>query len=308
MRIAAIDIGSYSVRLTIAQVEGNDIKVLLEKGYITSLASGLREKGYMNEYRVKETLAILKEYRKEIDRLKVDKVVAVATEALRKAKNAKEFLKRVKEETEIEVRIITPEEEGELAFIATAFSLKPEGKFLVVDQGGGSTEFIFGEGFTIEEISSLPMGIVNLTERFLKSDPPAPEEIQNLMEFLQTHINPLKRDVKEVIGLGGTITTLASLDQNVYPYDPSRIHGYKLKKENIKIWLERLSLIPSEERSRLYRQIEDRRAQVIVAGIAMFLKILDIFDKEYLIVGDWGVKHGLIVKELTSKEGAKKAL
>ncbi len=302
MRIATIDIGSYSVRLTVADVENHDINLILEKGRITSLASGVREKGVLSEDRIEETLRVLEEYKEDIDRLGANKVIAVATEALRKAKNAQDFLEEVRKRTGIEVQIITPEQEGELAFLATAYSLRPRGKFLVIDQGGGSTEFIFGEDFNIEDLTSLPMGIVNLTERFIKHDPPTQTDIEELMSYLETHIKPLKREVNEIVGLGGTITTLVALELNLYPYDPKKVHGYRLSKESIEKWFNILAQIPYPERSKRYKQIEDKRAQVILAGIAMFIKVLDIFEKDSLLVGDWGVKHGLIVRELLSQE------
>lgn len=299
MRIAAIDIGSYSVRLTVAQVRDGEITLLLEKGRITSLGSGVREKGVLREDRINETLNVLEEYRKDIERLKVERVVAVATEAIRKAKNASEFLGLVKRRTGIEVEVISPAEEGRLAFLGATYLLRPSGKVLVVDQGGGSTEFVFGVDSKPKEVLSLPIGIVNLTERFLKHDPPTEEEIKNLFEFLRKEIAPLKREVNEVVGLGGTITTLAALEYDVYPYEPSAVQGKTLSLESIRRWFDTLITLPSKERSRKYRQIEDRRAEVIVSGIAMFVVILETFRKEKLRVSDWGLKHGLIVRELT---------
>ena len=302
MRIAAIDIGSYSVRLTVAEIKNGDIEILLEKGYITSLGSGVKETGRLREDRVEETLRVLEEYRNDIENLSVDKVVAVATEALRRAENADGFLKEVMKKTGIEVKIITPQEEGELAFLATAYSLRPEGEFLVVDQGGGSTEFIFGSDMRVKDMVSLPVGIVNLTESFLKHDPPTEEEVKKLMDFLEEKIKPLKREVDEIVGLGGTITTVVALEKGVYPYDPSRIHGERLSLEALRRWFKTLVSIPYRERSRRFKQIEDRRAEVIVSGIAMFVKLLEVFDKDSLRVGDWGVKHGLIVKEALSEK------
>ncbi len=302
MRVGAIDIGSYSVRLTIADVSGEGIRILLERGYITSLGSGIKESGRLNKERVEETLRVLEEYKEEMERLGVDRVVAVATEALRRAENSQDFLNLVKERTGIEVRIITPEEEGRLAFLATAYSLRPEGYFLVVDQGGGSTEFVFGRDMEPESVISLPVGIVNLTEEFLRHDPPTEEEIEKLLSFLEERIAPMRRDVDELIGLGGTITTITALEYRVYPYDPEKIHGRELTLSALRKWFKTLVSLPYRERSRKYRQIEDRRAEVIVSGIAMFIKILEVFGKDRLRVGDWGVKHGLLVRELVRKE------
>ena len=300
MRIATIDVGSYSVRLTVAEIEKNKVNIILEKGYITSLASGLEEDSFLKEDRVEETLRVLKEYKEDIEKLKVDKVIAVATEALRKAKNSKDFIERVRKEVGVEIKVITPEEEGRLAYTAAVLSLEPEGVTLIVDQGGGSTEMVFGKDIHIDEVVSLPIGIVSLTEKFFQNDPPTEEEISELMQFLDKQISPIRKDVDTIVGLGGTITTVASLEFNIYPYSSEKIHGRKLSKEALSKWFSILAKLPYRERSKRFRQIEDRRAKVIVAGIAMFIKILDIFEKDCLVVSDWGVKHGLILREVMS--------
>ncbi|WP_461831859.1 Ppx/GppA phosphatase family protein [Aquifex sp.] len=298
MRIAAIDIGSYSVRLAIAESVNGDITLLLEKGRITSLGKKVKETGYLQEDRIRETLEVLKEYKREIEKYKVDKVVAVATEAIRRAKNGKEFIERVNKETGIPVKIITPEEEGRYAYLAVAYSLKLKGELCVVDQGGGSTEYIFGKNFSIKEITSLPFGIVNLTETFFRHDPPEEEEIKKFFAFLEREVSKVKKSCDYLVGLGGTITTLAALEYNVYPYDPKKIHGKKLTYEQIKKWFDTLKGIPSRERSKRFKQIEDKRAEVILAGIGIFLKTLEIFNKRELYVSDWGLREGIIVYEV----------
>ena len=298
MRVATVDIGSYSVRLTVADVEGRNLRIVKEEGAITSLGSGVKETGLLREDRIRETLEVLKRFRDIALSLGAQEIIAVATEALRRAKNSSDFLERVKEEVGIEVRIITPQEEGRLAFLASAFSLRPKGFFVVVDQGGGSTEFAYGQGVHPQEIISLPIGIVNLTERFLRHDPPTEEEVEELFSFLEGEIGKNVREVDTLVGLGGTITTLSALEQGVYPYDPQRIHGSKLTKEALERWFDTLRRLPARERSRKFPQVEDKRAEVILAGIAMFIKILELFRKEDLIVGDWGVKHGLIIEKI----------
>ena len=298
MRIASLDVGSYSVRLTVADVLDHEIKIVKELGRITSLASRLSEDSLLKEDRMEETLEVIKEFVEEAKKEGADRIVAVATEALRKAKNSQEFLKKVKEETGVDLQIISPQEEGKLAFLATAFSLKPEGFFVVIDQGGGSTEFVFGEGLNPKEIISIPMGIVNLTERFLKDDPPTQEQLDELEAFIRRKVKGVVREVDEIVGLGGTITTVCALEKNVYPYDPKKIHGSRLSRESLEKWFNTLKVLPAKERSERFKQIEDRRAEVILAGILMFIVILEGFSKDSLLVGDWGVKHGLIVKEL----------
>jgi exopolyphosphatase/guanosine-5'-triphosphate,3'-diphosphate pyrophosphatase len=296
MVVGAVDVGSYSARLTVARVGGGKIEILRELGRITSLSEGLLRTGYLREDRIRETLRVLKEFRDEIEKFGCERVKAVATEALRRAKNSGDFLALVKKETGLELEIISPQEEGRLAFLAVAYSLRPDGTFLVVDQGGGSTEFVFGEGMNTSEIISFDFGIVNLTERFIRNDPPSRKEIEELRAFVAQKIKRFRKMPHTIVGLGGTITTLVALEKNIYPYDPSAVHGSELSSEAVERWLDILSSIPLKERSKKFPQIEDRRAKVIVPGIAMYAEVLKHFRKETLLVSDWGVKQGLIVR------------
>ncbi len=307
MRVASIDIGSYSVRLSVGEIENGNLRIILDKGKITALGQKVKETGFLQEDRILETLRVLEEYKEYIEKLGVDKVIVVGTEALRKAKNGWEFVKRVEEEIGFRIEIIPPEEEGKLAYLGAAFSLKVRGRNCVVDQGGGSTEYIFGKDLEVESIHSFPFGIVNLTETFLKHDPPTDKEVETLSEFLEKEIRKVKRKVDNLIGLGGTITTLAALEYNVYPYNPEEVHGRELTYDQIKKWFEELRSIPARERSKRYKQVEDKRAEVILAGIMIFLKTLEVFEREKLIVSDWGLREGVIIREFLKTAGGGKS-
>lgn len=293
MRVAVIDIGTYSTRITIAEVEKNGFKILYEEGNITALGRGVKKTGLLSKEAMEETLKVLEKYKKLCEDFKVKKCLALGTEALRVAKNREEFLKKVRQ-LGIELKVISPQEEGTYAYLGAYYAVKPKGKTCVVDQGGGSTEYIFGEGPKVEEVVSLPFGIVNLTEQFIKNDPPTGEEIRALVEFLDEQIKKVKRPVDTLVGLGGTITTLAALEYNVYPYDPDKINGKVLTKEQIKKWFDKLSKLTVEERKKI-PQIEDKRAEAIIPGIAIFWRTLEIFEKDRLVVSDWAVKHGAII-------------
>ncbi|NPB06075.1 MAG: Ppx/GppA family phosphatase, partial [Aquificae bacterium] len=172
MRAAAIDVGSYSVRLSVGELQDGRLTILHEEGTITALGSGVKETGLLREDRVEETLRVLKRFADKARRLGAGRIEAVATEALRRARNAPEFLRRAEEETGIKVRVISPEEEGFLAYRGAVYELPVKGKVLAVDQGGGSTELVTGVEREPRRVRSLPFGIVSLTEGFLKSDPP----------------------------------------------------------------------------------------------------------------------------------------
>ncbi len=291
--VAAIDIGSYSIRLGIAKTE--PFEVLFEKGNIVEIGTGVKETSVIKEEKIKEAIETLKDFKHIIDSYKASSIVAVGTEALRKAKNKDEFIKRVKEEVGIEVKIISGEEEGELSFKASAFSLGLKKDIVVIDQGGGSTEFVYGKGSKIESVNSLPFGIVNLTEEFFKHDPPTDQEIKALFDFLDKSIKQILKPVDTVVGIGGTITTIAALHYHVYPYNGNIIHGKILSFEALKNWFWTLAKIPTEERKK-YKEIEDKRAKAIVSGIGIFYKVLELFEKDYLVISDFGLKHALLLK------------
>ncbi len=299
MRVASIDIGSYSVRLTIAEVS-NGLKILLERGAITALGKGVNEDGYLSNESMEETLKTLIEYKHIIDNYGVDHIIAVGTEALRVARNSGSFIDMVKKETGIEINIISSEEEGKYSYISAVYSLELKGNILVVDQGGSSTEFIYGKDTNIEKIISLKMGIVNLTERFINSDPPSKRELKKMQDFILNKLSGLHFQINDLIGLGGTITTLSALEYNVFPYDSRKIHGTILSLDSIRGWFERLVSMTVEERKKI-PAIEDRRAEAIIAGILMFMCILEYFNLNTIRVSDWGLKQGIIISKFLCK-------
>lgn len=285
MKVAVIDVGSYSCRLSVADLT-DGIKILYEEGNITSLAQSLSKTGQLSEDRMEETLNVLERYVQIAHKMGVKKIKAVGTEALRRARNTEEFLQKVKERTGLEVRVIKPEEEGKYAFWAVAYSLKPEGRFCIVDQGGASTEIVCGRGFEIDYLHSLPIGIVGLTEEFLNSDPPTIYELESLKNFLDEQIRPVVQPCQTLVGLGGTITTLCALQYGVYPYDPTLVHGKKLTIQQLMFWIEQLSSMRAEDRVRAFPQIEPKRSRVIVAGAVLFYRIMLLMGHTEIVVSD----------------------
>jgi len=296
--IALLDIGTYSTRMLIVAVRSDGrFDEILSVGRITALGRKLKETGYLQKEAMEETLAVLKEYVQIASQYKPEKILAVATQACREAKNAEEFISKVKE-LGIDVRVITGEEEARLAFIATAKALNIEGKFTVIDQGGGSTEFSYGEKSNLLASISFPFGIVNFTEKYIKSDPPKPEEIMQIKDFLKQQL-PIAyekmKDTEILVGLGGTITTVVALEYNIYPYDSKKVHGSKLTYETVTKWLNKLASMTVNQRKAI-PMIEDKRAEAIVPGIVIFQTAMEVFQKDEIIVSEWGVRHGLLLE------------
>jgi exopolyphosphatase/guanosine-5'-triphosphate,3'-diphosphate pyrophosphatase len=296
--IALLDIGTYSTRMLIVAVHFDGrFDEILSVGRITALGRKLKETGYLQKEAMEETLSVLKEYVQIASQYKPEKILAVATQACREAKNADEFISKVKE-LGIDVRVITGEEEARLAFIATAKALNIDGKFTVIDQGGGSTEFSYGEKSNLIASVSFPFGIVNFTEKYIKSDPPKPEEIMQIKDFLKQQL-PIAyekmKDTEILVGLGGTITTVVALEYNIYPYDSKKVHGSKLTYKAITKWLNKLASMTVNQRKAI-PMIEDKRAEAIVPGIVIFQTAMEVFQKDEITVSEWGVRHGLLLE------------
>ncbi|ACN98779.1 exopolyphosphatase [Sulfurihydrogenibium azorense Az-Fu1] len=298
--LVLIDIGTYSTRMLIIAVHNDgSFNEIFSVGRITALGRKLKETGYLQKEAMEETLAVLREYVLIAKEYHPDKIVAVATQACREAKNAQEFLEKVKQ-LGIDVRVITGEEEASLSFLATSKALNIQDKFVVIDQGGGSTEFSYGEKDKLIKAISFPFGIVNLTERFIKSDPPTKQELESLQEFLKPQIETAYKEMKDanqLVGLGGTITTVVALEKNLYPYDSKKVHGSTLTYDSVKKWFEKLSSMTLAQRKSI-PMIEDKRAESIISGIAIFKVAMEIFQKDTIRISEWGVRHGLLLSYL----------
>ncbi len=298
MRIATVDIGTNSTRLLIADVENGEVKPVLKVGKVTKLGRGVRETKRLSEESIERTLTVLKEFKKLIDEYGAEKVIAVTTEAARLAENSDEFLKKVKE-LGIELSVLSDMEEAELVFWANVSAFKPKGRAMTVDLGGGSTEIVYGTAERIEYLESLKFGVVFLTEKFLKSDPPKEEELSALKEFVRGELLKVKEHVSlpfEVYAVGGTITSVVAMEEEMEVYRPEIVHGYKVGRDVIEKWYRKLTKLTVEERKKI-KGLEENRADVIVPGLAFFKVFCEVFGKDYLTVSELGLLYGLALRE-----------
>ncbi|MCX7738933.1 MAG: Ppx/GppA family phosphatase [Hydrogenothermaceae bacterium] len=302
-KIAIVDIGTYSTRMLIVAIHpDNFFQEIFSIGRITSLGRNLKQTGMLQKDAMEETISTLREYSMLAREYQVSKIVAVATQACREAKNADEFLEKVKH-LGIDVRVISGEEEARLSFFATARALEIQDRFVVIDQGGGSTEFAYGKSPNLIKGVSFPFGIVNLTENFIRSDPPAREEILSLKEYIKEQISkvyPIMKDNSQLVGLGGTITTVVALEKQLFPYNSKKVHGSVLTYDTITKWLNRLSSMTVNQRKAI-PMIEDRRAEAIISGIVIFQTALEVFKKDLIRVSEWGIRHGILLSLLENR-------
>lgn len=307
MKIAIIDIGTNTTLLLVAEVSGDSsFKILHDECRITRLGEGLNSPNLTNPQflpqPMKRCLNALRDYKKTLEKFHCDDCHVVGTAAFRQANNANDFVERVKNELGLTIKIISGEEEAQLIHLACSRDFPNiEKPILVLDIGGGSTEFIFDDGKNIREIS-LPFGVVKLTEQFLFSDPPTENEMKNLEDFLKKEIaqkvKPLISTQKpSVIATAGTPTALKALALHLDKYDASQVHGKSLTRSEVEKIFVKLKNLPFAKRAQL-PCLPEKRADVILAGTAILMTVLDGLQLEKFWVSDRGLRFGILYKQI----------
>jgi len=298
--VGAVDCGTNSTRLLVCDRMGRD---LLRRTMITRLGEGVDDSGELSDKAISRTLAVLEEYRAVLDSYGVVRVRAAATSAARDASNAGEFLDAAESVLGVRPEVLEGIEEGRLSYKgATAELSKEEGPYLVCDLGGGSTELVAGsspdKGAPQEVVVSLDVGCVRVTERFLINDPPLQSELDAARDYASLVIDeaivahPRLRDPKKMVGVAGTISTLASLALGLSTYDPEATHHSVLSRSRIEGLLRELASETNEQRRRR-AGIEKGRADVIVGGAIVCSSVMDAFGHEGLIYSERDILDGI---------------
>lgn len=300
---SAIDIGSNSVRLLIADINDDfSYKVLSERNVVTRLGAGLQTVEILNEQSKEATLECLRRYRQETDVYGVKNISVAGTNALRIAEGSEAFINDISEICGAQMQVISGEKEALYSFTgATADRHDPDEKMLVMDIGGGSTEFIIGNTSSIQGVLSLPMGAVRLSEKYLigSSDPPPYDVLtdicQEINEKLEKNLSKDWANVDIIIGTGGTITTLGSMAHALTKYDPDIIHGTRMTTSMIGNILNDLTVIPDNER-KMYPGMDPRRSDIIIAGILIVMEILRYQKAESITISIRDILLGMILE------------
>ena len=296
-RFATIDVGSGSVLVHVAEQRPDGSFVTLAgHAVITRLGEGLAETGSLAPAAMERTIVALAELLDLARAHGVDRLAAVGTMALRQATNAPDFVARARRELGLALEVISGEEEARLSFLAARAALpQREAPTVVFDVGGGSTEFIQGRGEHIESRTSLPLGTIVLTRTFLRSDPLAPSELAAFDLHLAGALQLPPLDASGgVIALGGTLCSLAAHHHGLDSYDPDVVHGTVLDRATLATRMEVLSALPLAVR-RTLPGIPPKRADTILAGIALAQAVLRALDAPALTVCDRGLRHGLML-------------
>jgi exopolyphosphatase / guanosine-5'-triphosphate,3'-diphosphate pyrophosphatase len=300
-KVASIDIGTNTILLLIAEVSEGEIKPLFEMETIVRLGENLQRSGVISPEAMDRGLQTLTQYLDQCQALAVQKLFAVGTSALREAKNSEDFMRLVKEKLNLSIEVISGEEEAQLSFLAVAKDLREvKEPILVVDVGGGSTEFILGRGNQISQWISLPLGSVRFTEQFLRSDPVQEEEWQKMeRKIRELLVNiPHSQEPLSMVAVGGTATTLASVDQGLEEFIAEKIHHFVLKKEALKNQLLLYRPETIAERMKI-PGLPATRADVILAGGAILYLAMEELKCPAVLISCHGLRYGLLYKRLT---------
>jgi exopolyphosphatase/guanosine-5'-triphosphate,3'-diphosphate pyrophosphatase len=298
MRMAVVDVGTNSTRLFVADVEEGRVVAQLERvTRVTRLGAGVDAHGKLDPEAIARVLSTLDDYQRLIEACHPERRVAVLTSAVRDAANGEEFAAVLRSRYGLEAHILDGEEEARLTFLGATSERDPEDPTttLVTDIGGGSTEFVIGRGREAHFHVSTQAGAVRQTERHLHHDPPLGDELEALAadvrQVIADAVPEDQRRAGQAIGVAGTPTSLAAVAQALDPYDPERVQGYLLSREECERLLGRLAALPLSER-REVPGLHPDRAPTIVAGAAILAEIMRLFDLERIEVSEHDILRG----------------
>ena len=293
--VAAIDCGTNSTRLLI----GDGVITAERHMQITRLGEGVDATGILSEEAISRVGKTLREYREIIDSYEVKKVRMTATSAARDASNAGDFFDLAEEIIGVRPELLSGIEEGTLSFRGATKGLNlGDGPFLVVDIGGGSTEFILGDQ-EVQGVISCDIGCVRLTEQWFEHDPPLPEELTSCLSIVEGHLDDVKREIPQAmnamtfVGLAGTVSCTAAVEQGLHEYDREKIHHFRLTKEAVEDVFRTLATETAAQRLD-NPGMEEERSEVIVGGLCVLVKIMRTFGFKECLVSEADILDGLV--------------
>ncbi|MDI6800857.1 MAG: hypothetical protein QMD01_02205 [Thermodesulfovibrionales bacterium] len=301
--VGVIDIGSNTIRVLIGYIKDGKLTRIAADRYVTRLGRNMLKNGLLDEDGIEESILSLIKIKALCESFGAKKIVAVGTSALREARNNNEFLERVKKETGIRIEIISGEKEAELTLKGILTSGLSYQTCFIVDVGGGSTEWIYytKDGGQSLNMGSVPIGAVKLSESFIRHDPPTPEELTHIKNFISQQLF-MALDLSLItnhqpltfIATGGTATTIAAIDKKLCKYEGEKVHEHRISHYDMKAIYEKLTTLSFDDRAKL-KGLEPDRAGIIIPGTFVLLIFMEILKTKEMIVSDYGLLEGLLV-------------
>jgi exopolyphosphatase / guanosine-5'-triphosphate,3'-diphosphate pyrophosphatase len=307
VRLAVVDMGTNSTRLLVADVESGRVRELERRSTVTRLGRGVDTSGQLAAEAIDEVCEALAGYIEAYELLGAERVTAIATSAVRDASNSEMFLAELRERFALDARILDGNEEARLTYLGACAERPPADKVLVVDIGGGSTELVVGDGPEVGFYASLQVGTVRHSERYIAHDPPEAGELEELAGDVRTLIGAglegaALAQANEGIGVAGTPTSLAAIDQRLDPYDPELVHGYRLPLEAIQRMCSELAVKPLAERLAV-KGLHPGRAPTIVAGVVILIGVMRAFGLDEIEVSEHDILWGAALEAARPEAG-----
>lgn len=299
-RKAIIDIGSNSIKFFIAEKgENGDLKTVLDTVAVTRLGEGLSTFGSIPDHVMERNVDAVAKFAKTADEMGVSAIIAVGTMALRNAKNNLSFVEKVKKACNVDVKIIDGNEEASLSYLGAISAISSDDDIMLFDNGGGSTEFIFGNKQQLKNKFSINLGAVRITEKYFGDDIPSPKLIKEALEEIKKELPDFSKIRKPSLlaGIGGTVTTMASVKHRLESYCPDTIQGTILTMSDIEEELELFFTKNLDDRKQI-PGLYPERAHVILGGSLIVYSIIESLHMEKLMVSNRGLRHGLALKSL----------
>ena len=301
-RKAVIDIGTNSIKLYVAErAADGSLAGIVDKNNIARLGEGMGYSGILQPEPIARNAEAVAEFADLARANGAQQIVAVGTMALRTAKNTADFIAAVKQLSGIEVQVIPGEEEARLAYLAVLSGIGAyDGRLAVCDVGGGSSEFVFGRG-EVDRRFSINLGAVKVTDNYLTSDPPTPEQLDKaaayIMEELSANQAGTSGPVEKLIGIGGTVTSMGSVKLKMAEYNPDLIQGASLTRADVDELIKLFCSMPLEDRKKIIG-LQPKRAEVIIGGACIIKCIMQVLNVSELTMSDRGLRHGLMFQLL----------
>ncbi len=301
MRVAAIDAGTNSTRLLVAEERTGGFRALERRMIVTRLGEGIDQGRALSPQGLERTFAVIADYAAVCGEYGVNRLRVTGTSAVRDAVNRDEFFTGVEALTGTAPRLLTGDEEARTTFRGVVADLPGGDPVLVVDIGGGSTELVYGTREPTELVS-LDIGCVRLHEKHLRSEPPTAEELEALRREVVSATASFKRSATidrgaKLVGVAGTVTQLGALQAGLETYDPEVTHHMVLTHGDVRRLARRLGTLPYEKRRRV-KGLEPGRADVIVAGAEILVSVMEAFDFAEVLVSEKDILDGLVLELL----------
>ena len=297
VKIAAIDLGSNSTRLLIAEILGEEFNILEKSHVVTKMAEGLEENGFISDDSRKRVIKTLKTFLKQIKKHEVSQVFAVGTAAMRDSINTIEFIDEIKRKIDIEVEVITGQQEGIITSLGVLHFMENLQNYLIVDIGGRSTEFIYEDNNKVIS-HSIDLGVVTLTEKYFSELPATKDKIIKAEQEVLEKVNNLKiPNSKLLIGVAGTATSLGSIYLEQDRFDESEVHNIEISQLELINIKNTIRDFNEPEIIIKFKGVDPKRAKTITSGIVILENIMKRYENSSIIISKNDILEGLILKK-----------